>query len=130
MQHIRALAASHGPGSAASASESAAADSEPPGASSSTAGDSAASASSASSASLLPRRLGLRPPPWVRLVPDHTQPASNSLTSSLQSGSMRSAGFSPLSFSASVLAPIDSRNQEQMIKSFNESFSAVSLPKK
>lgn len=31
------------------------------------------------------------------------------MTSSLQSGSMRSAGFSPLSFSASVLAPFDRR---------------------
>lgn len=39
----------------------------------------------------------------------HTQPVSNNLTSSSQSGSMRSAGFSPLSFSASVLAPFDSR---------------------
>lgn len=39
----------------------------------------------------------------------HTQPVSNNLTSSLQSGSIRSAGFSPLSFSASVLAPFDSR---------------------
>lgn len=46
---------------------------------------------------------------WVHSVPNYTQPASNSLTSSLQSVSMRSAGFSPLSFSASVLAPTDSR---------------------
>lgn len=39
----------------------------------------------------------------------HTAPTSNIFASSLQSGSIRSAGFSPLSFSASTLAPIDSR---------------------
>lgn len=47
--------------------------------------------------------------PRVNATAAHTAPTSNIFTSSLQSGSIRSAGFSPLSFSASTLAPIDSR---------------------
>lgn len=47
--------------------------------------------------------------PRVDATAAHTAPTSNIFTSSLQSGSIRSAGFSPLSFSASTLAPIDSR---------------------
>lgn len=42
-------------------------------------------------------------------VSTQTQPVSKSLSSSLPSGSMRSAGFSPFSFSASTLAPRERR---------------------
>lgn len=68
---------------------------------------------------LLPSGLFFLPFSFESICVHHTQPVSNNLTSSLQSGSIRSAGFSPLSFSASVLAPFDSRYLSQTGKKKN-----------